>query len=334
MPGKIDWENQIGRRLRFRDLHVFFTVVRLGSMAKAAADLGVAPPTVSEVIADLERALGVRLLERGPKGAEPTLYGRALLKRGTAAFEELRQGIRDIEFLSDPAVGEVHIGCDESIAAATLPSIVARFAQDFPGVSLNVEDIDLRTYPPNVRELGFDVVLTRSQGPGEDSDPFNDLNVDVLFEDRLVVVAGANSHWARRRKLDIADLVDEPWILSGPGRWNYRVVAEAFRARGSVMPKVRLNTLSVHLRANLLTSGDFITTFPESVAGFYARRFGLKVLPVALPRHPWPVVALTLKHRTLSPVVTAFLECARAVAASHFGGLSSRNGPLRPFTSL
>ena len=122
MAGKIDWENQIGRRLRFRDLHVFFTVVRHGSMAKAAVELGVAPPTVSEVIADLERALGVRLLERGPKGAEPTLYGRAFLKRGMAAFDELKQGIRDIEFLSDPAVGEVHIGCDELIAAATLPA--------------------------------------------------------------------------------------------------------------------------------------------------------------------------------------------------------------------
>ena len=321
MAGKIDWENQIGRRLRFRDLHVFFTVVRLGSMAKAAAELGVAPPTVSEVISDLERALGVRLLERGPKGAEPTLYGRALLKRGTVAFDELKQGIRDIEFLSDPKVGEVHVGCDESIAAATLPRIVARFAQDYPGVSLNVEDIDLRTYPPNVRELGFDVVLTRSQGPGEDSDPFNDLNVDVLFEDRLVVVAGANSQWARRRKLDITDLADEAWILSGPGRWNYRVVAEAFRARGRPMPKVRLNTLSVHLRANLLTRG-FITTFPESVADFYAHRFELKVLPVDLPRHPWPVVALTLKHRTLSPVVTAFIDCARAVANSPTDGSS------------
>ena len=122
MPGKIDWENQIGRRLRFRDLHVFFTVVRHGSMAKAAMELGVAAPTISEVIADLERAVGVRLLERGPKGAEPTLYGRAFLKRGMAAFDELKQGIRDIEFLSDPAVGEVHIGCDELIAAATLPA--------------------------------------------------------------------------------------------------------------------------------------------------------------------------------------------------------------------
>jgi DNA-binding transcriptional LysR family regulator len=313
MARKIDWENQIGRRLRFRDLHVFFTVVRRGSMAKAAVELGVAPPTVSEVIADLERALGVRLLERGPKGAEPTLYGRALLKRGMAAFDELKQGIRDIEFLSDPAVGEVHIGCDESIAAATLPRIVERFARQYPGVVLNVEDIDLRMYPPNVRELGFDLVLTRLQGPGEETDPFNDLNVEVLFEDQLIVATGANSRWARRRKVDIADLANEPWILSGPNRWNYRVVAEAFRMRGARMPKVCLRTLSVHLRANLLTRSEFVTTFPKSVVDFYAHSFGLKVLPVALPKHPWPVVVLTLKNRTLSPVVTAFIDCARAV---------------------
>ncbi len=98
MVAKIDWENQIGRRLRFRDLHVFFMVVRHGSMAKAAAQLGVAAPTISEVIADLEHAVGVQLLERGPKGAQLTLYGRALLKRGMAAFDELKQGIRDIVF--------------------------------------------------------------------------------------------------------------------------------------------------------------------------------------------------------------------------------------------
>jgi DNA-binding transcriptional LysR family regulator len=312
MVRKIDWENQIGRRLRFRDLHVFFTVVSHGSMAKAAVELGVAPPTVSEVIADLERALGVRLLERGPKGAEPTLYGRALLKRGTAAFDELKQGIRDIEFLSDPAIGEVYIGCDESIAAATLPRIAERFARQYPDVALNVENIDLRNYPPNVRELGFDLVLTRLQGPGEETDPFNDLNVETLFDDRLVVVAGARSRWAHRRKVDIADLAGEPWILSGPNRWNYRVVSEAFRLRGAPMPKVCLKTLSVHLRTNLLATGEFITTLPNSVADFYVRRFDLKVLPIDLPRHPWSVVILTLKNRTLSPVVTAFIDCARA----------------------
>ena len=139
------------------------------------------------------------------------------------------------------------------------------------------------------------------RGPGEETNPFDDLNVEVLFEDQLVVAAGAQSRWAHRRKVDIADLADEPWILSGPNRWNYRVVAEAFRMRGASMPKVCLKTLSVHLRSNLLTGGEFITTFPNSVVDFYARRFGLKVLPVDLPRHPWPVVVLTVKHWTLSP---------------------------------
>src|SRR5262245_22139202 len=72
MARKIDWESQIGRRLRLRDLHVFFTVVQRGSMAKAAAHLGVSQPAVSEVIADLEHALGVRLLDRNSQGVEPT----------------------------------------------------------------------------------------------------------------------------------------------------------------------------------------------------------------------------------------------------------------------
>ena len=61
MLHKIDWESQIGRRLRLRDLHVFSMVVECGSMAKAARQLGVSQPAVSEVIVDLEHALGVRL---------------------------------------------------------------------------------------------------------------------------------------------------------------------------------------------------------------------------------------------------------------------------------
>src|SRR5439155_13750804 len=111
MLKKIDWDSQIGRRLRLRDLHVFFTVAQRGSMAKAAAQLGVSTPTVSEVIADLEHGLGVRLLDRSPKGVEPTTYGDALLKRTLVVFDELKQSIRDIEFLADPTTGEIRIAC-------------------------------------------------------------------------------------------------------------------------------------------------------------------------------------------------------------------------------
>src|SRR5712671_474356 len=107
MAKTINWESRIGRRLRLRDLHVFFTVVQRGSMAKAAQELGVTQPAVSRVIADLEHTLSVSLLDRSPQRIEPTIYGLALLKRGNVAFDELRQSVRDIEFLADPTVGEV-----------------------------------------------------------------------------------------------------------------------------------------------------------------------------------------------------------------------------------
>jgi DNA-binding transcriptional LysR family regulator len=135
----MDWDSRIGRRLRLRDLHVFFYDRAAGSMAKAAQSLGVTQPAVSKVIAELEHTLGVRLLDRGARGIEPTMYGRALLARSNTAFDELRQAVRDIEFLADPTVGEVRIECQESIAAAILPTVIHRFSQTYPRVVLHVE---------------------------------------------------------------------------------------------------------------------------------------------------------------------------------------------------
>src|SRR5437660_5219695 len=93
----IDWDDRIGRHLKLRDLCVFFAVVEFGSMAKAAALFRMTQPAVSQVIVQLERAVAARLLARSSRGIEPTIYGRALLVRARAAFDELRQGIREIE---------------------------------------------------------------------------------------------------------------------------------------------------------------------------------------------------------------------------------------------
>src|SRR5262249_40257290 len=118
MPKAIwDWESRIGHRVKLRDLHALSSVVRWQAMAKAAPHLAMSQTAVSEAIANLERALGVRLLDRSPKGVEPTVYADALLKRGHIIFDELRQGIKDIEFLADPTAGEVRIACAEMPAA-------------------------------------------------------------------------------------------------------------------------------------------------------------------------------------------------------------------------
>ena len=314
MPSRIDWESQIGRRLRLRDLYVFSTVVRAGSMGKAAQELGVSQPAVSEVIANLEHALGVRLLDRTSQGVEITAHGAALDRRVLAAFDELKQGIKDIEFLSDPTVGEVRIGCPESISAAILQPICETFMRQYPRIVLDVDTVNTLSFPQKLRSRSLDIVLARGGWPLEDTHLVTDFNVETLYDDELVVAVGDRSHWARRRKIDISELRDEHWILTGDDRRNYQVIATAFQMRGIEMPQVSMKTISVHLRAHMVATGKFITTFPRSVVDLYADRLGLKVLPVDLPNSNWPVKIATLRNRTLSSVVERFVACARDTA--------------------
>jgi DNA-binding transcriptional LysR family regulator len=311
MPRKIDWDSQIGRRVRLRDLHVFHAVAQHQSMAKAATHLGVSQPAVSEVIADLEHALGVRLLDRSPRGVEPTMYGNALLKRSIAVFDELKQSVRDIEQLADPTKGEIRIACPLAIAFTIIPHVIEQFTKKYPRVVLHFDEVASASATRDFRELRerrYDLLLGRGGSLPTEEPSAGDLTIEGLFDDQLVIAAGAQSKWtARRRKIDLADLIDEPWILQAPHSWNHRVLTEACRARGLPMPKASLVTLSMSIITHFLADGPFITAMPRSVAYFKS----LKVLPVDLPVRPWPVNIVTLKNRTLSPVVERFIECAR-----------------------
>ena len=200
MPRKIDWESQIGRRLKLRDLHVFSTVVQRGSMAKAARQLGVSHPAVSEVIADLEHALGVRLLDRSAQGIQPTVYGDALLKRSVAVFDELKQSIRDIEFLSDATTGEVRVGCIESQWHTLVPEVILRFSKLYPRVDVHADLIANSRDFPGLRDRQYDFLLQRTPASllGEDAPP--ELNVERLFDETMVVAAGAHTKWRAAAK--------------------------------------------------------------------------------------------------------------------------------------
>jgi DNA-binding transcriptional LysR family regulator len=312
MTRKIDWESRIGRQLRLRDLHVFAIVVRSGSMSKAAARLGISQPAVSQSIDALEHALRVRLIDRSHRGAEPTRYGELLLKRALVVFDELKEGIKDIEAVSDPAAGEVRLGCPESIASSILPAILHVFSRQYPRVVVRVTQVGTRTLDlPELRARNFDLIIGRLLDPAGDED----VAVEVLFNDRMVLAAGAQSRWAHRRKIELAELLDEPWILTPPGSWNDKIVREGFQSCGLPMPRMVVDTYSVHLRTKLLAMGDHVAVFPYSVLQFNADQYSLKVLPVRLPLRPWPVGMMTLKNRTLSPAVAAFADHVRRFVA-------------------
>jgi DNA-binding transcriptional LysR family regulator len=304
------WESRIGRRLKLRDLHILSSVVQWGSMAKASTYLAMSQPAVSEAIGNLEDALRVRLLDRNSRGIEPTIYAQALLKRGHVVFDELRQGIRDIEFLADPTVGEVRIVSQELFAAGLLPAAIDRLSRRYPHIVVRVVQANTGTLEfQELRERKVDLALVRIP----EAFMAGDLDIEILFDDLEVVVVGARSRWARRRKVVLAELVDEPWVLP-PNQVVSALLTEAFNAHGLEVPQKRVNAGSILLRNQLLATGRFLSVLPNFVLRHNAKQWALKALPVDLGVKPRAVAIITLKHRTVSPVVQLFIEHVRTVA--------------------
>jgi DNA-binding transcriptional LysR family regulator len=304
-------DDRIVQRLKLRDVRVLMTVAECHSMGKAAVQLAVSQPAVSKAIAGMERTLGVPLLDRDPQGVEPTVYGRALLKWANAFFDDLRQGVREIEFLADPAAGEVRIGAAEPMTAGLVPAVIYRLSRRFLRLRFNVTQAQtVALQYRDLRERTVDLVLGRMAGPAADED----LNFEILFEDPLFVAAGMKSKWVRRRRIEPVELINEAWCLpADDGLIRSRLTA-AFRARGLDIPTYTVGSTSIQLFNAMLATGDFLAVLPGSMLRLSGKRLGMTALSVDLRIPAGPVGIVTLKNRSLSPVAQLFIKHAREVA--------------------
>jgi DNA-binding transcriptional LysR family regulator len=302
--------NRIGRRMKLHDLHVLMAVVQAGSMNKAAALLNTGQSAISRSIADLEHAVGVRLVDRTPQGVEPTKYGRALLEGGAAAFDDLRQAVKNIEFLADPTAGEVRIGCTPLLAASFVSAVIDRLSRRYPRIVFHLVTGYVEALHRELSERTVDLLIARRFGPIADER----LDFQFLFDDASVVAAGAQSPWVRRRRIEFAELLKESWVLPPPGSEIASIAMEAFRVNGVEYPRTAVVTDSPHARMSLVATGRFVTILPASALKFPGTRPEIKVLPLDLPKARAPSGIVTLKSRELSPVARLFVDCARDVA--------------------
>src|SRR5262249_48452035 len=139
-------------------------------------------------------------------------------------------------------------------------------------------------------------------------------------DDAQIVAAWAHSKWARRRKIELAELIDELWVLVGPTSWTRPVAEEMFAAAGLSRPNPRIATNSIILRARLIVGSPYLGIFlPSVLRRLIADNYALAALPVDLQANAISIAIATLKNRTLSPVVERFLACVREVAKSAAG---------------
>lgn len=308
----MDRLSRVGSRIKLRDLRVLIAIADSGSMAKAAAKLGISHPAISKTISDIEGTLGVRLLDRGTQGTELTAHGEVLRRCGINIFDEMQQGLRSLDYLSDPNSGEVRLGCTDIIMNSLVPPIVRSFAREYPGVQLDVKLANPGEHQvQQLRERQIDLLITRATAPQDD------FNSDVLFEEPFVFVVG-NKSFRGRRRTTLNDIINCNWVLppydSAPGA----LVAAVFEANRLSPPRPAVKTIAIQLTVSLIASGEFVGILPRSVAELSAHQAALRILPTKSSGPRISAEIVFLKNRTLSPAVNAFIDCARRVTKSLF----------------
>lgn len=224
-------------------------------------------------------------------------------------FDELRRGVQDIAFLDDPAAGEIRIGGSESTVSALFSPIVHQLTRQYPRMSFRVVVGDIRMLSRQLDARQIDVAVNRLTKPSAEEH-----SVEILFEDSLVVAAAANHPLTRRRKIELAELLDEPWTLQ-PDDNNFGAFAlDAFRLSGITPPRIAVATTSKSLRNELLATGRYLTVTTRCSVLLSRGHPPLKVLPIGLPNTQHKVAMFTLKNRSLGRATELFTESLRAIA--------------------
>ena len=204
----------------------------------------------------------------------------------------------------------MRIGSTTFLAASFVSAVIDRLSRRYPRIVFHLVTAETETLHRELSERNVDLLIARRGGLFTDER----FGFEILYDNSFVVVAGAQNPWARRRRIELAELVNEPWVLPPPEGVIGSVVMEAFRASGLDYPRATVVTVPAEVRISLLATGRFLTIVPASVLRFPTRRPEIKVLPVELPMTRVPVGIVTLKNRTLSPVAQLFIEHAREVA--------------------
>lgn len=296
------------RRLRLRDLETLVTVVQAGGMRKAAGELNLSQPAISKAVSELEDALGIKLLERGRRGVEPTAFGNALVRRSKVLLDGVRGALRELAELADPEAGEVRLGTMETVHAGVVGATAAEVLAQHPRMRLILESGQASELVQHFL-MGrlVDFVVVRPYLPTLPPE----IHTEPLFTDRLLAVVGQNHPLARRRKISLAELHREHWILSRNEVQPESPVVQAFKAEGLELPPQVLVSGGLLLRFQLLASAPFVTCIPDSLLPYLRGPTNLRVLPVRFPRWHTATMIMTLRGREPTPAAQLFLERLR-----------------------
>lgn len=298
--------NAVARRVTLRELRLLLAVAQSGSILKAANEIGLTQPALSKSIADLEGTFGVRLFDRTNRGVTPTPYGEILLRRATGVFEELRQAVDELGFLTDASRGELRIGGTPTICAGLLPRIISSVRGSRPKFQFHVAELESDKLGNEVLTRSLDLGIGREHVAGAN----DKLAFDRLFDDRLFIVAGTQHPLVGRRAITLEETARHQWVLPATETSVTVQLKGEFHRQRLNLPESAVTTMSMLVRYELIATNSFLTVMYGSVLRFGNAPKFLRVLPVDLPTGI-PIGMVRLKNRTLTPSAEVFIRATR-----------------------
>ncbi len=279
-------------------LECFVAVARVGHFTRAADEIGIAQPSLSRQVAALEKDVGVRLFDRGPRAVTLSAAGEALLPVAVRMLEDRAAAYRRIDELTGLTGGRLRLGATPSLCISLATEVLSRFRAAHPGVELHVTEAGSRTLTTKLAQGELDLALVVA----ERADDSAGLVLTPLLREELVVVSSANLPAPTRRGvITLAELASQEFVACHDN-YDLRIVLDqAFADAG--------------LQSHTVVDGAEL----DAVLRFVARGIGVSVAPMMAALH-YPGLRITRLtapelHRTVSLAHRADLTPSHAAVA-------------------
>ncbi len=309
--------------MEIRDIRYFKVVAQHGNLARAAEALELNPTALSKSLRRLEDAVGTRLVQRTPKGVALTAAGNALAARADKLqllLDDTRQEAAD---LGKGRAGHIHIATGVGIGEYCIAHASLTLMKEAPDVSIKTELFHAGQVTGAVRKGLADFAVTHQRLR------FQDIIVEELFPVQYAVFASASHRLARKKRLTLADLVNERWVSDINSRRQIDL-GELFAAKGLPPPKLCFEATSFTTRLPLIESSDLIAFASDAAIQLAAKNFRLVVLPVEGIDLAGSVVVSYRKDGYLSPAARRFIEILKAQGRAFMAQRGVRQEPLIP----
>jgi DNA-binding transcriptional LysR family regulator len=303
-----DW--YLRSRLKMRQVLLLVALDEQRNMHRAAASLRMTQPAATRLLGGLERMLGLRLFERGPRGLAPNAYGESLIRHARAMLSTLEHAREEMNSLAEGASGRIAVGALLVAAPVLVPLALARFKQRHPNHTVLVQEGSATALLPALRRGELDLVVGRVSSDV----PSEGLEFEAFYSEPMQVVARPGHALARRRALRLRDLAGEMWIVPAPDAPYRRRLDAAFRQAGVTPPHRLVESVSIAVNKMLVQRSDMLGVMPRDVAREYAALGLLRILPVKLPPPSGPVGVITAIGRPLPPAATDLIQALRETA--------------------